>query len=121
MTRAVEVVLAVVLTAELLPVLLLYGLDVAAGTVPPGAERALFAVVGIVGLWVALVSSEALMLRQPMLRWGTAAALTVAAALGISLVWDVALGESRAAWLTGMTAGAGGAAAVHQGIRLVRL
>jgi hypothetical protein len=49
-TWVVEVAFAVLLTVELLPVLLLYALDLAAGTVAPDAEKALVAAVGIVGL-----------------------------------------------------------------------
>jgi hypothetical protein len=120
-TWVFEIVFALLLTVALLPVLLLYGLDLTAGRVAPDLGKALCAVAGIIGLWVALVSSDALMHRQPVLRWASVTALAFAAALGIYLVWGFARGIGGMAWAAGITCAAAAAVTLHQLVRLVRL
>jgi hypothetical protein len=120
-TWVLEVAFALLLTVELLPVLLLYWLDLTAGTVGADAEIALGAVVGIIGLWLALMSSDALMRRQPVLRWASVTALTLAAAVGVYLVWGFTRAVGGMAWAAGITGAAAAAVALHQLIRLVRL
>jgi hypothetical protein len=120
-TWGFEVAFALLLTIELLPVLVLYGLDLAAGTVAPDAEKALGAVAGIIGLWLALMSSDALMRRLPALRWASVIALILAAALGLYLVWGFTRTVGGMAWAAGLTGAAGAAVALHQIARLVRL
>jgi hypothetical protein len=120
-TWAVEVALAILLTLMLLPMLLLYGLDLAAGTVAPDAEKALLAVVGLVGLWLALLSSDALVRRQPLLRWAAVIALALAAAGGIYFVWLSGHIAGDTPWVAALAGAAGAAVALHQLIRLARL
>ncbi len=120
-TWVLEVAFALLLTVELLPVLLLYGLDLSSGTVAPDAEIALGAVLGIIGLWLALMSSDALIRRQPFLRWASVTGLTLAAVVGIYLVWGFTRAVGGMAWAAGITGAAAAAVALHQLSRLFRL
>jgi len=117
----VEVAFTILLTVAMLPVLLLYGLDLAAGTVAPDAEKALVAVVGIVGLWLALLSSDALVRRQPVLRWVTVTALALAAVLGMYLVWGSVHAVGEVPWVAALSGAAAAPVALHQLVRLARL
>jgi hypothetical protein len=120
-TWVVEVAFTILLTVEMLPVLLLYGLDLGAGTVAPDAEKAVVAVVGIVGLWLALLSSDAQLRRKPVRRWAGVTALALAAALGSYLMWGSAHAGFEARWVAALSGAAGAAVALHQLVRLARL
>jgi hypothetical protein len=120
-TWVIEIALTLLLTMELLPVLLLYALDLAAGTVAPDAEKALLAVLGIVGLWLALLSPDARVRRYPVLRWVALAGGALAGAVGLYLVWGSARAVGETPWAAALAGAAAVAIALHQLVRLTRL
>lgn len=117
-----EVVVAAIMTASLLPMLFLYGLDLAAGTIAPDAAWALGAAIGLLGIWVALLTPDSLHQRKPAIRWAVVAALALAVTFLAKLAWGSAHADNMNLGLVvllPMVTSAG--VALHQLIRLIRL
>jgi hypothetical protein len=83
-----EVVLTAITTLSLLPMLFLYVLDLAGGTIAPDAAWALGAVIGLLGIWVALLIPDSRYQRNPAFRWSVVAALAIATTFLAKLAWD---------------------------------
>ena len=114
-----EVVVALVVTATLLPMLLLYVLDLAAGKVAPDAGWALGYAIGLLGIWVALMSLDSLYQRSAAMRWAVVVALVVAATLMPQLAWGGVRAGGMNFGIFLLLAAAG--VALHHLVRLVRL
>ena len=78
---------AAVATTILSPVLFLYALDLVAGTMSPDIEWALAAIVGLCGLWAALLLPEPLLQQYASIRWVIIVTLVVMAAAFLDLAW----------------------------------
>jgi hypothetical protein len=114
---AIEVVVTGLTTVMLLPVLGLYGMDLAAGTIAPDAEWALAAVVGLVGLWIALLKPDSFYQRRRVMRWAVVAALIIS----IGALANLVLGGPNGITADLLILGAPVVVAIHQLVRLLRL
>lgn len=114
-----EVVVAALVTMSLLPMLFLYVLDLAAGSIAPDAAWALGIAIGLLGIWVAVMTPDSLYQRSPAMRWAAVITLALATTLLAQLAW----GSVRTA---GMDFGilvelAAAGVALHQVVRLILL
>ncbi len=116
-----EVLIAVLTTVMLLPMLLLYLLDLAAGTIAPDAMWAFGAAIALVGIWTGLLRPDSTYQRSPLLRWCVIAILIIGMGVLANLAWgSVQQGGMRfGIGLFVMVAPIG--VSLHQLVRLLRL
>jgi hypothetical protein len=117
----VEVVIAVLTTFMLLPMLLLYLLDLFAGKIAPDAIWAFGAAIAVLGIWLALLRPDSTFQGNALLRGCVIAMLII----GISVLADLTWGSHQ---LQGMGYGVGllvklapTGVVLHQLVRLLRL
>lgn len=115
--RVAEVALAAAMTLTLLPMLVLYVLDLSTGRIGPGAAWALGVAIGLLGIWAALLATDSLYQRKPLMRWAVLAALAVAVTFMANIAWDMRASSG----FTSLVAVASAGVAVHQLVRLLRL
>jgi hypothetical protein len=120
-----EVVVAAIKTLSFFPMLLLYVLDLATGLVSPGAGWAFAVVIGMLGVWAALLIPDSRYQRYPRMRWAVVAALVIATIIVGRFLWNsVRAGAFGFGLLLFVNVAADVAAAVvalHQLIRLILL
>jgi hypothetical protein len=116
-----EVVVTVIMTASLFPMLFLYVLDLATGTVAPGAVWAIGVVIGLLGIWVALLIPDSRYKGNSGMRWAVVAALAIGTTLLAKLVWD-SVGTGGMGFGFGFFVNVAAAGvALHQLVRLILL
>ena len=117
----IEVLIAVLTTFMLLPMLLLYVLDLAAGTIAPDASWAFGAAIGLIGIWLALLRPDSTFHRKPLLRWPVIVILIIGIVVLANLAWGSVQhgGMGFGVRLLLMLAPVG--VALHQIVRLLRL
>jgi hypothetical protein len=92
--RIAEIVFTALATFSLLPVLFLIVADLASGTssTPRLGRDSAWAfgiLIGLVGVWVALLIPDSRYQRNPGIRWAVVAALAIATALLVELAWGM--------------------------------
>jgi tetrahydromethanopterin S-methyltransferase subunit C len=117
----IEVLIAALTTVTLLPMLLLYMLDLAAGTIAPDAMFALGAAIGLIGIWLALLRPDSTYQRSALLRWCVIVILIIGTAILANLAWGSVRqgGTGFGIGLLATLAPVG--VALHQIVRLLRL
>jgi len=85
--RVIAIVIVGMATITLLPMLLLYGMDFAAGTIAPDAIFALGVAIGLLGIWIALLKPDSIYQRSPAIRWGVIVALIIGIGGLANLAW----------------------------------
>ncbi len=118
---SIEMLIAGLTTFMLLPMLLLYVLDLAAGTIAPDAMWAFGAAIGLLGIWIALLRPDSTYRRSPPIRWCVIAILIIGIGVLANLAWGSVQrgGMGFGIGLLMMLAPVG--VALHQLVRLLRL
>lgn len=119
--RLLGIMVAVIATITLLPMLLLYGMDLAAGTIAPDATLALCAAIGLLGIWIALAKPDSVYERRPAIRWVVIATLIIGIGAFANLAWGIMQPRGTGFGIGFLMILAPVGVALHQLIRLLRL
>jgi hypothetical protein len=117
----IEVLIALVTTFMLLPMLLLYVLDLSAGTIAPDAMKAFGAAIGLIGIWLAVLRPDSTFQRKPLLRWCVIVLLIIAIAALANLAWGSVREGGLAFGIRLLVMLAPLGVALHQVVRILRL
>jgi hypothetical protein len=118
-----EVVVTAIKTLSFFPMLLLYVLDLATGLVSPGAGWAFAVVIGMLGVWAALLIPDSRYQRNPRMRWAVVAALAIATIIVGRFLWNSvrAFGFGLLLFANVAADVAAAVVALHQLVRLILL
>ena len=115
----IEILIVGLTTVLLLPVSCLYAMDLAAGIISPDLQRAIAAVVGLLGLWMAVLKDDSFYRARQAARWIIVVTLAASGVALGNLLWGSSQSSEHAlSWLILFAPVIG---AIHQLVRLIRL